>query len=73
MTLSDGTDKISAKKWDWNISGKPEVGTVVTINAGVTEWAGNKQLIALSVSRSTKGPEELHQRETSILMTTRLN
>jgi 3'-5' exoribonuclease len=58
MTLSDGTDKISAKKWDWNISGKPEVGTVVTINAGVTEWAGNKQLIALSVSRSTKRPEE---------------
>jgi len=58
MMLSDGTDKISAKKWDWNISSKPEVGTVVTINADVTEWAGNKQLIVSSVSRSTKGPEE---------------
>src|SRR5690606_617677 len=58
MILSDGTDKISAKKWDWNISGKPEVGTVVTINADVTEWAGNKQLTVSSVSRSTKGPEE---------------
>jgi 3'-5' exoribonuclease len=58
LTLSDGIDKISAKKWDWNISGKPEVGTVVTINADVTEWAGNKQLIASSVSHSTKGPEE---------------
>jgi 3'-5' exoribonuclease len=58
MMLSDGTDKISAKKWDWNISGKPEVGTVVTINADVTEWAGNKQLTASSVNRSTKGPEE---------------
>ena len=58
MMLSDGTDKISAKKWDWNISSKPEVGTVVTINADVTEWAGNKQLIISSVSRSTKGPEE---------------
>ena len=58
LTLSDGTDKISAKKWNWDISGKPEVGTVVTINADVTEWAGNKQLIASSVCRSTKGPEE---------------
>ena len=58
MMLSDGTDKISAKKWNWNTSGKPEVGTVVTINADVTEWAGNKQLTASSVSRSTKGPEE---------------
>ena len=58
MMLSDGTDKISAKKWDWNISSKPEVGTVVTINADVTEWAGNKQLIVSSVSRSTKRPEE---------------
>lgn len=58
LTLSDGTDTISAKKWDWNISGKPEVGTVVTVNADVTEWVGNKQLIASSVSRSTKGPEE---------------
>jgi 3'-5' exoribonuclease len=58
MILSDGTDRISAKKWDWNISGKPEVGTVVTINADVTEWAGNKQLTVSSVSRSTKGPEE---------------
>lgn len=58
MILSDGTDKISAKKWDWNITGKPEVGSVVTINADVTEWAGNKQLIASSISRSTKGPEE---------------
>jgi len=58
LTLSDGIDKISAKKWNWNISGKPEVGTVVTINADVTEWAGNKQLTASSVSRSTKGPEE---------------
>jgi 3'-5' exoribonuclease len=58
MMLSDGTDKISAKKWDWNISSKPEVGTVVTINADVTEWAGNKQLTVSSVSRSTKGPEE---------------
>lgn len=58
LTLSDGTDKISAKKWNWDISGKPEVGTVVTINADVTEWVGNKQLIASSVCRSTKGPEE---------------
>ena len=58
LTLSDGIDKISAKKWNWNISGKPEVGTVVTINADVTEWAGNKQLTASSVRRSTKGPEE---------------
>jgi len=58
MMLSDGTDKISAKKWNWNTSGKPEVGTVVTINADVTEWAGNKQLTASSVNRSTKGPEE---------------
>ena len=58
MMLSDGTDKISAKKWNWNISGKPEVGSVVTINADVSEWAGNKQLTASSVSRSTKGPEE---------------
>jgi 3'-5' exoribonuclease len=58
LTLSDGIDTISAKKWDWDISGKPEVGTVVTVNADVTEWAGNKQLIASSVSRSTKGPEE---------------
>ena len=58
LTLSDGTDKISAKKWNWNISGKPEVGAVVTINADVTEWAGNKQLIASSVYRSTKCPEE---------------
>ena len=58
MMLSDGTDKISAKKWDWNTPGKPEVGTVVTVSADVTEWAGNKQLIASSVSRSTKGPEE---------------
>ena len=58
MILSDGIDKISAKKWDWNISSKPEVGTVVTINADVTEWAGNKQLIVSSVSRSTKRPEE---------------
>ena len=58
LTLSDGTDRISAKKWDWNVPGKPEVGTVVTIDADVTEWAGNKQLIASSVTRSTKGPEE---------------
>lgn len=58
MMLSDGTDKISAKKWDWDTPGKPEVGTVVTINADVTEWAGNKQLVASSVNRSTKGPEE---------------
>ena len=58
LTLSDGTDKISAKKWDWNISGKPEIGTVVTINADVTEWAGNKQLTVSSVSRSTKRPDE---------------
>lgn len=58
MMLSDGIDKISAKKWDWNTSSKPEVGTVVTINADVTEWAGNKQLIASSVSRSAKRPEE---------------
>ncbi len=58
MILSDGIDKISAKKWDWNISSKPEVGTVVTINADVTTWAGTKQLTALSVRRSTKRPEE---------------
>ena len=58
MILSDGTDKISAKKWDWNTSSKPEVGTVVTINADVTEWAGNKQLTISSISRSTKRPEE---------------
>ena len=58
MMLSDGTDKISAKKWDWDISSKPEVGTVVTVNADVTEWAGNKQLTISSVRRSTKGPEE---------------
>lgn len=58
MMLSDGTDKISAKKWDWDIPSKPEVGTVVTINADVTEWAGNKQLTVSSVRRSTKGPEE---------------
>ena len=42
MILLDGTDKISAKKWDWNTSGKPEVGTVVTVNADVTGVAGNK-------------------------------
>ena len=58
MMLSDGTDKISAKKWDWDIPSKPEVGTVVTINADVTEWAGNKQLIISSISRSTKEPKE---------------
>ena len=58
MILTDGIDKISAKKWDWNISSKPEVGSVVTINADVTKWAGNKQLIASSVRRSTKRPEE---------------
>ena len=58
MILSDGIDKISAKKWDWNMSSKPEVGTVVTINADVTKWAGTKQLTALSVRRSTKRPEE---------------
>jgi len=58
MILSDGFDKISAKKWDWNMSSKPEVGTVVTINADVTKWAGTKQLTALSVRRSTKRPEE---------------
>jgi len=58
MMLSDGTNKISAKKWDWDIPSKPEVGTVVTINADVTEWAGNKQLIISSISRSTKGSEE---------------
>ena len=58
MMLSDGTDKISAKKWEWDIPSKPEVGTVITINADVTEWAGNKQLIVSSVRRSTKGPEE---------------
>lgn len=39
-------------------TGEPEVGTVVTINADVTEWAGNKQLTISSISRSTKGPEE---------------
>ena len=58
MMLSDGTDRISAKKWDWDTPGEPEVGTVVTINADVTEWAGNKQLTISSISRSTKGPEE---------------
>ena len=58
LTLSDGTDQISAKKWDWGIPSKPEVGTVVTINADVTEWAGNKQLTVSSIRRSTKGPEE---------------
>ena len=58
LTLSDGTDQISAKRWDWDIPSKPEVGTVVTINADVTEWAGRKQLTISSISRSTKGPEE---------------
>ena len=58
MMLSDGTDRISAKKWDWDTPGEPEVGTVVTINADVTEWAGNKQLTISSISRSTKSPEE---------------
>ncbi len=58
LTLSDGTDQISAKKWDWDIPSKPEVGTVVTINADVTEWAGNKQLTVSSIRHSTKGPEE---------------
>ena len=58
LVLFDGMDKISAKYWDWPHSSKPKPNSVVTLEAEVGEWAGNKQLTVSSMIASNKRPEE---------------
>ena len=49
MTLADCTGEISAKKWDISdeeLDGinRIQVGDIIKVKAGVTEWKGTKQL-----------------------------
>ena len=49
MTLADCTGEISAKKWDISdeeLDGinRIQVGDIIKVKAGVTEWKGSKQL-----------------------------
>lgn len=44
LGLTDGTDKIFGNYWDWTSGAAPEKGSVVDVDAQVTEWNGAKQL-----------------------------
>ena len=56
LTLTDGTDTITANQWSWESSSKPERNSVVTLKAEVVEWAGAKQLNISTLVHSIKDP-----------------
>lgn len=49
MTLTDGRSNINAKIWDCDT--KPEVGTVISLEAAVSEYAGSLQLTINKIVR----------------------
>ena len=59
MTLADCTGEISAKKWDISdeeLDGinRIQVGDIIKVKAGVTEWKGTKQLRVTRIRHANK-------------------
>lgn len=57
LVLSDKSGDIGAKIWSWNEDTKPDIGTVITYNATVNEYNGNKGLIISSFVYSDTDPD----------------
>lgn len=52
ITFFDGADDINGKRWDWDGNKMPEKNMVLTVSAGVTEWAGKPQLNITAMRRN---------------------